>query len=403
MSEVFPIPITTGSNTGKILAYAPLKKQVKLLEAIEELDSFRKEIESLPDSSVYHISSNPDDFRILMLLPNNKCNFHCAYCYSAKGRSSAEMNVEVLRKSLDWFISPDRLPGKKLTIIYIGGGEPLLSWPAVKSSIEYALQLNGKREGGLSISIVTNCSIISDDIIDTCLKTGTGICASYDILEDAQNKFRGHYDEVTKNINTYSSLGVDVGITTVVTEENIYRMSEMMRVMHKTIPLVKHVSLKPLVPNDSFSRFASKEDYYSSFADNFFEAKQVADDLGIRLTCPYLNAVSVLQDRFCEGKFVLAADGNITGCNFVSSALEPRFEEFKIGFASELGCDIESKRADRVFSHNNNLEICKDCPAKYHCAGGCYAEHVYMPTQEKEIYCLAMKQFLAKYLEIKYL
>ncbi len=180
-------------------------------------------------------------------------------------------------------------------------------------------------------------------------------------------------------------------------------MSEMMRVMHEAIPLVKQVSFKPLIPNDSFSRFASKEDYYRSFAGSFFEAKQVADSLGIRLTCPYLNAVSVLQDRFCEGKLVLAADGNITGCNFVSSALEPRFEDFRIGFASENGCAIDSERAHRVFTHNNSLEICKECPAKYHCAGGCYAEHMYMSVQDKDIYCHAMKQFLAKYLEIKLL
>ena len=209
--------------------------------------------------------------------------------------------------------------------------------------------------------------------------------------------------EVTRNINIYASRGVDVGITTVVTEENIHRMSEMMEVMHRTIPQVEQVSFKPLVPNDSFTRFASKEDYYQSFVDNFFAAKQRADELGIRLTCPYLNAVSVLQDRFCEGKFVLAADGNITGCNFVSSALEPKFEEFKIGSASELGCNIDNEIAHRVFSHNNSLELCCDCPAKYHCAGGCYAEHVYMTPKDKEIYCDAMRLFLAKYLEIKYL
>lgn len=403
MTEIFPMPIISGANEGRILAYAPLKKKVRIVDSARELDSFREEIEGCPDYPVHHISSNPDEFRTLMLLPNNKCNFSCAYCYSAKGRSAAEMNSVMLRRSLDWFITPDRLHGKKLTVIYIGGGEPLLSWPVVKDSIEYAVELNRRRNGGLYISIVTNCSIINEDIIQTCLKTGAGICASYDILEDAQNKFRGHYDEVTRNINTYASRGVDVGITTVVTEDNLHRMSEMMDVMHKAIPLVKQVSFKPLVPNDSFSRFASKEDYYRSFADNFFEAKQVADNFGIRLTCPYLNAVSVLQDRFCEGKFVLAADGNITGCNFVSSALEPRFDDFKIGKTSESGCDIDPDRTDRVFSHNNSLEMCCDCPAKYHCAGGCYAEHMYMTAEDKETYCRAMKHFLAQYLEIKYL
>lgn len=398
MIELFTIPITSGANKGKILAYAPLKKKVKLMNATEDLTSIHNELAQIPDYPVAHISSDPNNFRTLMLLPNNKCNFHCAYCYSAKGRSSTEIRTEVLRKSLDWFISPDRLPGKKLTIIYIGGGEPLLSWPVVKSSIEYAVELNKKREGGLYISIVTNCSIINDDIIDTCLRTGAGICASYDILMDIQNKYRGHYDEVTQNINTYASRGIEVGITTVITEENIHRMAEMMSVMHSSIPTVKLVSFKPLVPDDNFTRFASKDDYYRLFVENFFDAKRHAEELGIRLTCPYLNAVSVLQDRFCEGKVVLAADGNITGCNFVSSVHEPRFEDFKIGQASEKGCDLEIERAKRVFSHNNTLDICEDCPAKYHCAGGCYAEHIYMSENDKKTYCNSMRLFLEHYL-----
>lgn len=75
MIEVFTIPITTGANRGKLLAYAPLKKRVKLIDVLSEVDDFRKEIAEVPDSQVFHISPEPDSFRTLMLLPNNKCNF----------------------------------------------------------------------------------------------------------------------------------------------------------------------------------------------------------------------------------------------------------------------------------------------------------------------------------------
>ena len=401
MKDLFTIPVTEGENKGKTIIYAPLKKIVRLAETAEDIEEIKSEIAGLPDVLINKTSTDPQEFRTLMILPNNKCNFRCSYCYSAKGRSNGEMNVKMLNTALEWFITPDRLPGKKLTIIYIGGGEPLLSWSIVRSSIEYAMELNQRRQGSLYISIVTNGSILNDEIVDFCKRTNVGICASYDILEETQNKYRGHYEEVTRNINTYSSEGVDVGITTVVTEENIHRMTEMITAMHESIPLVRQVSLKPLVPDDRFSKFASMNDYYQSFVENFFQAKAKADELGIRLTCPYYNAVSVIQDRFCEGKFVLSPEGHVTGCNFVSSPKEAQFDEFMIGKACEDQVQIDESRVRRVFSHNNSLEMCSDCPARYHCAGGCYADHQYMNSEHKETFCQAMRYFLQKYLEFR--
>ena len=96
MSDLFPITIKTGANSGKILAYAPLKKQAKLLDSFAGLDSFRKEIELIPDSLVHHVSSNPDEFRTLMLLPNNKCNFQCAYCMVGAKKSARKAYVRLL-------------------------------------------------------------------------------------------------------------------------------------------------------------------------------------------------------------------------------------------------------------------------------------------------------------------
>lgn len=402
MKDIFNIPIKEGADKGKIIVYAPLKKYIGLVGTEDEASALVPEIESMPDCSVSCTGTDPDGYRTLMILPNNRCNFRCSYCYSAKGRSGTEIDPAMLHKVLEWFIRPDRLPGKKLTVIYIGGGEPLLSWPVVKDSILYAKELDRNREGGLYISVVTNCSIVSDDIIDLCLETGAGICASYDILEDIQNRFRGHYDEVTRNINIYSSRGVDVGITTVITEDNISRMVSMIRHMHKVIPAVSQVSFKPLVPDGYFSSLSSAERYYTDFAENFLEAKICADSLGIRLTCPYLNAVSVLQDRFCDGKFVLAADGNITGCNFVSSEKESGFDAFRIGMATADGVSIDRNRIEKVFSHGNTLDICQDCPAKYHCAGGCYADHMFLGQEAKDVYCSAMRAFLARYLQMRY-
>lgn len=44
-----------------------------------------------------------DTFCTLHLLLNEKCNFHCQYCYSAEGRSSQELSISQIETILHFF------------------------------------------------------------------------------------------------------------------------------------------------------------------------------------------------------------------------------------------------------------------------------------------------------------
>lgn len=409
-----------GDNDG-YLVYLPLVDYVVRCnsEEIQELQStVNGTIEPLSDKirsimnnlkgeyrKVYRKANNSSDLSNLMILPNSICNFNCSYCYSASGRSDVEINLDKLKCGLRWFISSERLAGKLVTISVLGGGEPLLSWHILKPALEYAFQLNRQLNVTLPVSLVTNGSIISEDIKQFCLQNRISLSVSFDILEDVQNCQRGAYSIVLRNIKAFADCGIDLAINSVITKDNVWRMNEMIESMVQELPKVKKVSFKPIISNRYFSSVEERQEYYKAFVDNFFIAQEMAEKSGIWLTSPYSNVSMCISDRYCPGKFVITPTGTISVCHCVSSPKDANYEKFIYGKINESKdiVEIDENRLSNILSYDMYYnERCVDCPAKFHCAGGCYADACLMTEQEHSAYCESMRYFLYKYLRKKH-
>lgn len=355
--------------------------------------------------TVWRTSHCVDDLLNLMILPNNRCNFHCTYCYSAYGRTNSEIKIETLLCGLRYFLSPDRIAGKRVTISVLGGGEPLLSWNIVKQGLEYVYKLTASRGDVLPISLVTNGSIVNDEIIGFCLEHNISLSVSFDILKDVQNKQRGKYNTVCDNINRLAASGLDLAFNTVITKDNVNRMEEMIECMRQNNGNVRKVSFKPIISNSYFADDGQRRDYYKNFVDNFFRAQSSAEQYGIWLTSTYQNAVLCLADRYCPGKFVITADGEISICHCVSSKRDIHYDKFIFGHIDTEADKvyINEEKLQTILSYDmNRYDRCADCPAKWHCAGGCYADGCHLTENEHIIYCESMRYFLFKYLKKRY-
>lgn len=414
--EIFPFEITDGKGRGKWIIYLPLVGYACIVDKQVVLD-LHKAIQgqsynnvaivekilahlNSKKKKVYYTAENETGLLNMMILPNNKCNFHCSYCYSASGRSGKEIPVETLKHAIAYFLDPSRATNERLTISVLGGGEPLLSWNVLKPALEYAYSFANQRGIKIPVSLVTNGSIISEEIIDYCKERNISLSVSFDILEDIQNQQRGCYDLVRDNINRYADSGLDVALNTVITNVNVYRMKEMISHMAKTLPKVKKVSFKSLISNNYFSNIENRKSYYYQFVDGFFEAQDVAKQHGIYLTSPYQNAVSCLSDRYCPGKFVVTAEGTISICHYVSSSQDALYDKFIFGTIKNDGMVvINREKLKEILAYNQHkFERCEDCPAKWHCAGGCYADNCNMKEEDHEAYCVSMRYFLEKFI-----
>lgn len=414
------ISLLVNPNTKGIIVYLPFANYAEIVDSEDVFyleSALKNEGKDYPklNNILKNVTKNKphfyktprtiDGMRSLMLLPNNKCNFHCSYCYSAKGRTNGEISPNILKAGLTYFLNPQRAKDERLSISVLGGGEPLLSWELLKPALEYAFAMNEKRTKDCPISLVTNGSICSDEIISFCVDNNISLSVSFDILPDVQNKQRGHWERVSANINRFAEAGMDVALNTVISNENVTRMTEMIEHLHVHNPLVKKVSFKTLIANNYFYDLASRCNYYESFILNFFEAKKTADDYGIWLTCSYMNTCMTLTDRYCHGKFVITSEGDISSCHTVGSKHDELYDKFIFGHIDEKTgkVAIDNEKLATILSYDvYRNPSCEDCPARWHCAGGCYADHFHLNEDEHEAYCESMRLFLANYLTYKY-
>jgi radical SAM protein with 4Fe4S-binding SPASM domain len=351
---------------------------------------------------IYNAPKSVDEITNLMILPNHTCNFCCSYCYSAHSRANVKISLDKLKAGIRYFFNPDRLPDKHLSISVLGGGEPLLEWNILKEALEYAYEANAPRGTKLPVSIVTNGSIINDEILSFCRRHNIKMSISFDILKDIQNKQRSQYDIVCENINRCANYNVDVAVYAVITNDNITRMEEMIETAHNTIPNVKRISFRPIAAIKYFLDNETMKHYYRVFIDNFFNAKLLAKKYGISLTCSYQNVSDYILDRYCSGKFVITPEGAISICHYVSSGDDDLREKFFFGHIDDTGnVIIDHNKAKQILACNaNTYKRCENCIACQHCAGGCYAENCFMSSEKHEIYCESMRYFLSLYQKI---
>lgn len=322
---------------------------------------------------------SPDSYTKLSILPNLMCNFSCSYCYSAKGRSSKELDFGHIRPMLDYFMDPNRLEERKLSIFFAGGGEPVLSWPLLEESIIYADKL--AREHGFSMyyKIITNGAVINNRMIDFIKKYSVHLCVSFDILKDVQNAQRGSFQLVAHNIKTLIENGVNPSISATITKSNVNRMPEMADVLNQDFPEINNLNFDPVMDKSSFESVEDLKAFYETFVKNYFLVHETWKNGDRGFNCTIRDKADVLAERYCPGFLCLTPEGTISICHKLSSEKEEGFEAHqygRIGSSGKIEFDLE-KYISLMQINVHKYEKCTDCFAKWHCAGGCmsYRNH----------------------------
>lgn len=140
------------------------------------------------------------------------CNHACVYCHA-----SARVDDKNLQK-----YNLDKNKAKKIVDVifetssdYINiefqWWEPLLNWEIVKYIIEYARKINEKINKNLRFSLVTNLSLMTDEILDFLVSEDIGVSTSLDWdkeLHDVNRKMIGwsSFDKVSYWVNKINNL-----------------------------------------------------------------------------------------------------------------------------------------------------------------------------------------------------
>ncbi|MDO4594962.1 MAG: radical SAM protein [Tissierellia bacterium] len=113
---------------------------------------------------------------------SNKCNMNCEYCFANKGNYNKKdviMDNEVLDKIAEFVLNRKQV--KKISFF---GGEPLLDY---KGIIRFVKKVNRK---DILYSIVTNATILNDEIINLLKEFNIKLIVSIDGDEKTHDKYR---------------------------------------------------------------------------------------------------------------------------------------------------------------------------------------------------------------------
>lgn len=411
--DIFAIPI--GHNAGLaenddlLILYAPLSEHIVLIDRydeyairdyIEKHESINEELKEVVDemlSTPIFPFQTPNISRTtkMSLLPNLVCNFACSYCYSAKGRSSTILSWDTAKVALDYFINPERIEPQHLSLFISGGGEPLISWGITKKCIEYASERCRLYGFTIHISIVTNGSLITEEIAKFLLKYKCSVCISFEVLPTLQNEQRKNFDIVDRNIQLLGEMGLRVMLNSTITPSSVSHMQEMVLSVAKRYPYVAQYTMEPVTSVDLFVTAEELRLFYNMFYNNYIEAKDIAKCYKVPLRFTYDDGLRDITIRHCPGKFCITPQGTVSVCHLVSSPKEERYNECIYGEISDGILTIDKERFDKLYSINLfNYDRCRNCFAKFSCGGECMTRNSIYPTDYMEAVCEFNRRFI---------
>lgn len=100
----------------------------------------------------------------LYLVIAQECNLACSYCYAGGGgfgRPALHMTEATMRRGLERLLP---LAGEHLTLSFFGG-EPLLNFPLLRETIDFANRLAVTAGRRLSFALTTNGTVLDDEML----------------------------------------------------------------------------------------------------------------------------------------------------------------------------------------------------------------------------------------------
>lgn len=140
------------------------------------------------------------------------CNHACVYCHASakvdpKNLKKYNLDKEKAKKIVDVIFESS----SDLINIEFQGWEPLLNWEIIKYIIQYARDKNKEGEKILKFSLVSNLSLMTDDMLEELIAEDIGISTSLDWdkeLHDANRKLVGgsSFEKVSYWVNKINDM-----------------------------------------------------------------------------------------------------------------------------------------------------------------------------------------------------
>ena len=264
-------------------------------------------------------------------------------------------------------------------ILQFSGGEPLLALPLLVQIADY---VRGNRIRA-RMDIQTNGTLISDEAADVLCDAGIGVGVSLDgrpDVHDALRRFpdgRGTSSAVITGIQRLTARGKEIGLTTVVTAENVAALPGVIEMAYY-LGNVRRVGFDLLrgQGRGTAVRPAREEEMAQAMAEVFVRNEHLGRLHGYCIAIAQEEQAACLSQRTGDGfshchamsgaGVHIDAAGGIFACSsFVGDA------RFLLG---DVGHGIDVRRQAEVAQEMQAaMAFCRACADLASCGGACYA------------------------------
>ena len=310
--------------------------------------------------------------RMLVLSLTGACNLACRYCYASE-QDSGTMTWETARRAID--LAAAGAP----FILQFSGGEPLLALPLLRRIADYirANRIQARMD------LQTNGTLLTEETAAFLRSARIGIGISLDgrpAVHDALRCYpdgRGTAADVVAGIGQLAQCGIKIGLTSVVTAENVAELSGVIEMAYY-LGNVRRVGFDLLRSQGRGSavRPAREEDMARAMAQVLARNEQLGRLHGYRIAIAQEEQAAFLVERSARGfshchamsgaGVHVDAVGNIYACSsFVGDA------RFLLGDV-ERGSDVR-RQQELAREMQDAMAFCRACVDFTSCGGACYA------------------------------
>ncbi len=330
------------------------------------------------------------------------CNLHCSYCAAGGdgtyGDPVRKISIEKTLPQIKFLM--DRLSENESFAITFLGGEPLLYPTAIEIIADYMTDLAEPKKVALRFNIVTNGTLVTDEVIRILKKFKMDITVSIDgnkeindVLRPTKNK-TSSTDLAVAGIKKLSAARGEIGgltLSGVFGKQNLDLMSAYHFYNQFDVDFFDftydHQEISPEINAEFVARFS--EVMSQAYADG--REKQITK---IKYVKSYFDLLDNQQkvENFCgAGKNYVSIDAknNMYVCPWLA------------GESKEVvghGDRIWSEKLEEYSQALTEKHGCQDCWAKNLCGGGCMFMHRNKNKDKHlvdENFCVRMKSLLA--------
>ncbi len=326
--------------------------------------------------------------KALCLNVSHDCDLRCAYCFAAQGSFKKDrqlMSLDTAKAAIDFLIKES---GNRQSLeVDFFGGEPLLNFDVVKQTVLYARKAAAENDKTFKFTLTTNAYALDkekeaflNEYMDNVVLSLDGRRMVHDRMRPATDG-TGSYIDVCQNIlsliknrgekeyyvrGTYTAYNKDFA-------EDVLHIANMG---------VEHISVEPVSAQEDLPYALQKEDL--TLLDEQYDRimQEYLSRLHTDRPFQFFHFNVDIDNSPCVYKKIsgcgagsaylaVAANGELYPCHQLANE-----EKFLLGNVFD---GLENEELGREFFETNILtkEDCRDCWAKYHCGGGCYAAAYY--------------------------